>query len=133
MSNPFDDVKAFMNRFKLTDHCHPTGQPALLNDDLFRFRMEFLREEMLEYLQSHEEGDLVGCCDALMDLIYVAIGTAHFHGFLAKSAWNAVHSANMKKIPVSSPGESKRNSSYDIVKPEGWVGPEEYIRRIHQL
>jgi predicted HAD superfamily Cof-like phosphohydrolase len=61
--------------------------------------------------------------DGLVDLVYVAIGTAYMHGFDFQSAWDRVHEANMKKIRAPSAEASKRKSSFDVVKPEGWEPP----------
>jgi predicted HAD superfamily Cof-like phosphohydrolase len=78
---------------------------------------------------------LVGALDALVDLQYVLTGNVRFHGFAVvrydpilsqtlpvfDSAWYRVHAANMRK--VRSNGTGKRGSTFDVVKPEGWVPP----------
>lgn len=66
---------------------------------------------------------LEGMLDGLVDLVYVALGTAQLHGFNFSEAWNRVHEANMTKVRVQRPNESKRNSIFDVVKPPGWVAP----------
>jgi len=62
--------------------------------------------------------------DALVDLAYVVLGTAFMHGFDFNEAWRRVHAANMQKVRATSPDVSKRNSSLDVVKPEGWTPPD---------
>ncbi len=71
--------------------------------------------------------------DALVDLVYVAYGTAIFAGVSPvawRECWDAVHDANMTKRRASNEGESKRRSSLDVVKPAGWKSPEETIAQI---
>ena len=62
--------------------------------------------------------------DALLDLNYVSHGTAHLLGYPWQIGWNAVQSANMAKERAASDGSnSKRGSSFDVVKPAGWTPP----------
>ena len=60
---------------------------------------------------------------ALVDLVYVAIGTAHLHGFDFEEAWRRVHHANMQKIRTPNAEASTRGSKHDVIKPEGWEPP----------
>jgi len=99
------------------------GRPRDLPDDLFWFRSGFLDEEIKEYLRAWQEGNLEKQMDALVDIVYVAMGTAYLHGFNFEEAWKRVHEANMNKIRAQSPDESERGSTFDVVKPEGWEPP----------
>jgi predicted HAD superfamily Cof-like phosphohydrolase len=38
--------------------------------------------------------------------------------------WKQVHAANMRKVRAEVPSDSKRGSTFDVVKPPGWVSPE---------
>lgn len=92
----------------------------------FSQRVSFLEEELEELELAHAERDLVGVADALADLVYVAIGTAHMMGIDFEQVFKAVHAANMQKLR----GITKRGMVYDAIKPEGWVGPESKIEAI---
>lgn len=92
--------------------------------DLATFRVTFLVEELLEYCEAARRYDLAGQLDALVDLIYVACGTAVFQGFPLNAAWERVHAANLRKVPALVRSDSKRGSVYDVVKPDGWVAPD---------
>lgn len=46
------------------------------------------------------------------------------YGFSFDVAFNRVHNANMKKVRARSDAEGKRNSTWDVVKPEGWTAPD---------
>lgn len=54
--------------------------PAMLEDKVFRFRQQFLHEELDEYHVAFGQRNLVGVVDALLDFVYVACGTALFVG-----------------------------------------------------
>jgi predicted HAD superfamily Cof-like phosphohydrolase len=96
------------------------GPPQHLDEEERVFRLKCLREEVQEY---EDADNLEGELDALVDLIYFALGTAYRHGFHEfREAWRRVHAKNMTKRLVIKEGESKRgHDRYDIVKPEGFV------------
>lgn len=100
------------------------GPPRLLPEAMEKFRIDFLEEELNEYKTSTEWGNKAGQLDALVDLIYVALGTAYLHGYNFPEAFRRVHVANMQKIRVQRPGDSKRDSVFDVVKPTGWMAPD---------
>jgi predicted HAD superfamily Cof-like phosphohydrolase len=128
----FDDIIQFHEKFALTYD----GPPRALPDDLLSFRYQFMHEELSEYDSAsavdviQEEGvgpaaDLAKQLDALVDLVYVALGTAYLHGFDFDEAWRRVHEANMKKVRAAPDGSnSARKSSHDVVKPPGWTPPD---------
>jgi predicted HAD superfamily Cof-like phosphohydrolase len=121
----FDDVGDFHEKFDLPNVTHarvsgPMGMPA----DLFQFRLKFLKEELDEFQASMEYGDTAGAFDALIDLVYVAMGTAHLLGFPWQEGWDLVQAANMAKERATSETASERGGTWDIVKPEGWQPPD---------
>jgi predicted HAD superfamily Cof-like phosphohydrolase len=144
----FEDICDFHEKFGLE---YEEG-PRELEPNLGLFRLGFLIEEVAEYAQSsgyvnvarrlnelHEEikkqnrwvvgrleggRDLEVQFDSLIDLVYVALGTAYLHGVDFDEGWRRVHAANMKKIRAERPGDSKRGSSFDVIKPSGWKAPD---------
>ena len=136
-------------------------QPGFLDDERMASRLTFLLEELVETatccgqrLVCNEElgakfipmspssamahKDLEGALDGLIDLIYVAFGTADLMGFNHQcplvppdngqwSVWQEaslrVQQANMQKSRVETGAESKRGTIFDVRKPEGWVAP----------
>lgn len=125
----YTDVLEFMQHFDL-----PIPDRAQLLDELLmRYRVNFLQEELDEFVESFDTGDLVKSVDALIDLVYVAYGTALFMGVTPEqwsACWYAVHDANLAKRRAVSANESKRSTTLDMIKPEGWQSPEPEIRRI---
>lgn len=119
------DIQAFHEKFGL----EYKGPPRPLPDELHDFRHRFLKEEVNEYgdnwklaIMGHIDG-LENQLDALVDLAYVLFGTAYLHGFPFAEAWRRVHAANMRKQRAATAADSKRGSTYDVVKPPGWVPP----------
>jgi predicted HAD superfamily Cof-like phosphohydrolase len=118
--DPVADVEYFHRRFLQ----FYSGLPRDLPEDIQNFRINFMREEMREYENAVSSNDLEGALDALVDLAYVLLGTAHLHGFDFREAWRRVQVANMNKVLAKNADESKRGYRLDVVKPPGWVAPD---------
>ena len=115
----FEDVREFHIQILGMDDTTPHE----LEPSLMRERFEFIAEEMEELVESYSMGDMTGMADALADLVYVALGTAHRMGIPFDEVWAAVQKANMTKVR----GTTKRGHAIDAVKPVDWVGPETAI------
>lgn len=94
--------------------------PGHLPGDVKDYRVNFMQEELTEYISAQTLEDQI---DALIDLVVVAMGTAYMHGFDWELHWREVFNANMAKRKALLASESKRNHVLDIVKPEGWQPP----------
>lgn len=121
MNNMLRDIKDFHEKFGLQYN----GAPRLLPPDVVEFRIKFMQEELNEYASAVADGDIVGQLDALVDLVYVALGTAYLQGLPFQRGWDEVQDANMRKVKAGPNGEgSKRGSPHDVIKPPGWKGPD---------
>ena len=122
----FEDVGAFHRKFGVPYVAHEGGtMPREWNEDLIDFRRAFMYEELDEFVTARNNGDHVGMFDALLDLVYVALGTAHVLGYPWQEGWEAVQAANMAKQRAKPDGsDSMRHSEWDVVKPEGWQPPD---------
>lgn len=119
MKKLIEDIRAFNAKFNL-----PTDDRSKATDlEWLTYRLDFLEEELQETMLAAELGDVHELLDGLIDLIYVAVGTGVSLGLPLEEAWNRVHAANMQKIKVTFPEESKRGTTYDLLKPEGWKAP----------
>jgi predicted HAD superfamily Cof-like phosphohydrolase len=128
------DVGDFQQKFEIPR----LRKPGFLSHDEMKFRINFLKEELNEFIQAYGKADLEEALDALIDLEYVLLGTAILMGFAGppplgaktkrgtiwNAAWERVHKANMKKVKVTKIEDSKRESLLDIIKPEGWKPPQ---------
>lgn len=119
-SSNYRDVYLFHEKFGLV----PEGPPALPSLELQEFRGNFMKEELLEFLMACDDADLPGAADALVDLVYVAMGTAILMGLPWQDLWNEVQRKNMEKMRASDATRSKRHSALDVIKPEGWTPPD---------
>lgn len=114
--NLYQDILDFHAKFGLEGPSAPTE----LDEDTFDFRYKFLQEELDELSLAWDTSDVEKQFDALIDLVYVALGTACMMGLNFNEGWRRVHEANMTKVRAQSSADSKRGSSLDVVKPEGW-------------
>lgn len=115
----FRNVKAFHEKFGLPYD----GAPRTLDPEMQIFRISTMHEELHEYEIAVRDGDLEGQFDALIDLCYFVLGTAHLQGFPFRKGWTRVHEANMRKVRATKDVPGKRNSKLDITKPKDWVPP----------
>lgn len=137
---PWDDVLEFHSKFQQSYEDKPRQLPAALQSFRDKFAMEEFREyndhvllgeRVLQYpddaaMAFHLEQQF----DALIDLTYVVLGTAHLQGFSFPEGWRRVHEANMSKVIAVKDGvettnviDSGRDKRFDIVKPKGWEPP----------
>ena len=126
MRSNFEDVGDFHEKFGLPNTMDGLGDTELsVSDELMAFRLKFMHEELEEFTKALETMDHPEMFDALLDLVYVAMGTAHLLGYPWQTGWNAVQTANMKKVRALPDGSnSKRGSGFDVVKPAGWKAPD---------
>ena len=120
MSSMYEDIIEFHRTFKLRG----SRKPKELPEDKMHFRYKFMEEELAEYWNAWYNSDLEGQLDALVDLVYVAMGTSYMQGFDFEEAWRRVHAANMKKVRTKVASDSKRGSKFDVIKPKGWKAPD---------
>lgn len=149
-SKEFQNVFDFHAKFDLLRH----EKPGHLTKRKLKERVEFMLEELLEFtgaaglalevkpqwaspdmqrLVGHEVNvhdkpldvqRLDDQADALVDLVYVTMGTAVMLGLPWDWLWDDVQRANMEKVR----GMTKRGHAVDVTKPPGWKGPQ--TRRI---
>ncbi len=125
MTSYYDDVRKFNKKFDLDCHgLSPMAKPRLLDKGTTIYRLKFLLEELSEFSHACNIDDMPGAADALVDLVYVALGTAHFMGLPFDELWAEVQRANMQKERATDPSQSKRGSALDVIKPNDWRPPD---------
>ena len=112
-----EDIEEFHEKYDLAYR----GVSRHLSKEEKEFRIRCLNEELLEYSRANT---LTEELDAIIDIVYFAIGTAYRHGFSFYDGWKEVHRSNMEKVRAASKKESKRDYELDVVKPEGWTPPD---------
>jgi predicted HAD superfamily Cof-like phosphohydrolase len=104
----FDDVGDFHQKFNLDNTTHKPAGPRPLDAGLLKFRINFLIEELREFVQAIDfqettDGEITvivnheKAFDSLLDLAYVVKGTAHVMGYPWQRGWDEVQRANMAK------------------------------------
>lgn len=115
MSN-YSDVRAFQTKFgQLVG-----DKPRHLTRRKLNDRIAQMQEELDEFITAVDNDDIAEQADALVDLVYFALGTAAHMGLPWQALWVDVQRANMSKVPGVKP---ERGFLVDCVKPEGWEGP----------
>lgn len=115
----FGMVAAFHQKFGL----EPTQFPDFPIEEIWKLKNKHMQEELDEIRAAAINGDLEEYFDGLIDLIYVALGAAYLAGLPFNQGFRRVHEANMTKVRALRQEDSKRGSTYDIVKPAGFVAP----------
>jgi len=94
---PFvDEVQEFNDTFGKPNNYEPT----IGEKKEWQFVYDFIQEELDEYKEACEKGDIVGILDALCDITYVSLGNgALLHGLKGKvwEAYQEVQASNMSK------------------------------------
>ena len=88
-----------------------------------QFRLGMMQEELDETKEAFELKDAPGMVDGIIDLCVFAIGTLEVFGVDANKAWDEVYKANMSKEVGIKKGRPNPLGLPDLVKPEGWTGP----------
>lgn len=121
-------VKDMVNKlkeFQLAFNSHYSTEPTLLKhiEDCY-LRYNLLKEENEEYLEACEQGDMVEILDAVVDQLFLVIGTAVSHGLqdVLEEAFNEVHASNMSKLDDDGqPIINGLNGMWDPSRPNGKV------------
>ena len=94
---PFvSEVETFNETFGKTNNYEPT----IPEEKEWRFVYDFILEELQEYKEACERGDIVEVLDALCDIAYVSIGNGTMlHGLKSKiwPAYQEVQASNLSK------------------------------------
>ena len=94
---PFvSEVEELNNTFGKTNNYEPT----IPDEKEWRFVYDFILEELQEYKEACERGDIVEVLDALCDIAYVSIGNGTMlHGLKSKiwPAYQEVQASNLSK------------------------------------
>jgi predicted HAD superfamily Cof-like phosphohydrolase len=89
-------------------------------------------EEISEFTTAYHDQDFIGQVDALVDLVYFAIGGLYKMGLTEETAheiFHLIHSKNVLK-KLGKVAHRGHDGVPDAIKPEGWTGPERAIGEI---
>lgn len=110
----WEQVRAFQLAFN-----HPASdKPTLLEAERAAKRMNWIQEEVQEFLEAKSIADQA---DAMIDVIYFAIGTLVEMGVRPQELMDIVQHANMSKLGPD--GKPLYKPDGKVMKPDGWEDP----------
>lgn len=116
LNKNYADVADFQRKMEQPVADKPTVMDAGRRSE----RTGYLEEEVAEFFTAET---VVDQADAMIDLIYLALGTLVELGVKPEPLWNIVHSANMSKLwPDGKPRLNPETGK--IIKPPTFVRPE---------
>jgi predicted HAD superfamily Cof-like phosphohydrolase len=119
LDDAFDQVAAFHRSFG-----HPVKErPDFLSSPRSDARVAWMREEVDEFVAAT---DVVDQADAMIDLIYFALGTLVEMGVRPGPLFDIVHGANMAKLWPD--GAPRVRDDGKTIKPPTWCDPVEALR-----
>lgn len=127
MDREWSKVKEFQLKFG-----HPVSEyPKQMEHERVIKRYHWMLEEINEFVGAE---DIVEQADAMIDVIYFALGTLVEMGIKPDSLFDIVQAANMAKL--WSDGKPHYNAEGKTVKPDTWEDPhyklEKEIRRQYE-
>lgn len=122
MNKEWEEVKLFHEKFN-----HPiSNHPVSMELERARKRYNWMKEEIDEFLEAVEEQDIVEQADAMIDVMYFALGTLVEMGIKPDQLFEIVQKANMSKLWED--GKPHYNSEGKTIKPSTWKDPHEDLR-----
>ena len=119
MNKEWYAVKEFHEKFG-----HPVGKkPMQMSAERSKKRYNWMLEEINEFIEADE---IVEQADAMIDVIYFALGTLVEMGIEPDNLFQIVQEANMSKLWPD--GKPHYNSEGKTIKPITWVDPHEKLK-----
>lgn len=125
MSNDWvSDMAAMHAKYGVNSWFEANKGDKELMSKYLQFRLDMCKEELDESLAAFADKNPEEIVDGLIDLCVFAIGTLDVFNVNAHEAWDRVYKANMSKEVGVKPGRPNPFGLPDLIKPDGWVGPE---------
>ena len=119
MQKEWNDVRDFQRSFG-----HPYREkPEMIDAERVRIRANWMLEEINEFLEADE---IVEQADAMIDLMYFAIGTLVEMGVKPDALWQIVQDANMAKLWPD--GKPHHREDGKTIKPPEWKDPHDKLK-----
>lgn len=118
--NPFNMVNEF--HVDVLKNPPPAFPITDIDPKIAQDTIAFLYEEIQEYVDAVIANDKGEAADALVDLIYFAMGALLQMGVDPHKAFQIVHHANMAKSRGVK--EGREDIAHDASKPDDWTAPD---------
>lgn len=115
-----DEMLEMVAQFQVATDQSVNLEPTLLSVKESNLRYELMAEENKEYFSAVVTKDKVEILDAVVDQMYILLGTINSHGMQSVflEAFDRVHQNNLTKI--GSDGKVLRDPNGKILKPTGF-------------
>ena len=92
MKEAIKQVQQWQSHFGRMGHV-VSNKPIIVDEKTARARVDFIAEELQEYLDANRQGDIVGVLDAILDILYFTFGMVVIHGLqeYVSNGFNIVH------------------------------------------
>jgi predicted HAD superfamily Cof-like phosphohydrolase len=119
MDQTINKVKTFHEKFEIINN--PT--PQLIGSKAYQLRFDLALEELQEYKDACQQGNLVEVADSLGDQLYILLGTILRHGMqdIIEDVFDEIHSSNMSKLDKD--GNAILREDGKILKGDGYFPP----------
>jgi predicted HAD superfamily Cof-like phosphohydrolase len=109
--------------------------PTLPDAKTMRLRYDLAKEELDEFMDACQTEDCVKIFDALVDQLYILIGTAHAFGMAdaLEAGFAEVHRSNMTKLDAN--GKPVYREDGKVIKSELFEAPDldKVLREIYSM
>ena len=120
MRQQIKDLETFQKSFNSVYNTEPT----LLKEEDWKLRYKLSLEELDEYKEACEQGDIVEIFDAILDRLFLAFGDAVSHGLQDKliDGFNEVVRSNISKLDNNGkPIINGEDNVWDESRPKGKI------------
>lgn len=114
MNKQWEEVRQFHIKF---NHPH-SDNPKMVSEERVKKRYDWMLEEIDEFKEAE---DIYEQADAMVDLIYFALGTLVEMGVQPDELFNIVQKANMSKLWPD--GKPRYKEDGKVLKSKEWIDP----------
>lgn len=122
MNKEWNSVRLFHEKFN-----HPiANEPKNMEISRAKKRYNWMLEEINEFIEAVNEQDIVEQADAMIDVIYFALGTLVEMGIKPDALFSIVQDANMSKLWED--GKPHYGPDGKTIKPKTWKDPHDDLQ-----
>jgi predicted HAD superfamily Cof-like phosphohydrolase len=97
-------------------------KPSFSTNKINKLRLDLIKEELSELIETMNNNDLLEVADALTDILYVTYGAGHAFGINLDRCFEEVQNSNMSKLDEN--GKPIYNESGKVMKGPNYFKPD---------
>lgn len=114
----YEKVKQFMEAFGQ----EVPARATFPDEETMQLRLKLIAEEVAEFAESVQEGDLVNASKELADILYVVYGAGLAMGINLDQVFHDVHNSNMSKLGAD--GKPVYREDGKVIKGPNYTKPD---------